>query len=137
MSELRGGDTIVKPLEILLLCDYREDIAATVREHINALTAYSRHRMRRISILGDLPKRLDLNHFDVVVIHYSLIACHSAYVSESARASLRQFGGLKVIFIQDEYRFIDATVAAMREIGVGVLFTCVPEEEVEKVYPSA
>ena len=52
-----------KPLEILLLCDYRDDIAATVREHIDALTCGSRHRIRKLSILGDLPSRLDLNHF--------------------------------------------------------------------------
>ena len=44
--------TSAKPLEILLLCDYREDIAATVREHIDALTQGSRHRIRKLSILG-------------------------------------------------------------------------------------
>jgi hypothetical protein len=41
------------------------------------------------------------------------------------------------MFIQDEYRFIDATIAAMQETGIDVLFTCVPEGEIEKVYPSA
>jgi hypothetical protein len=54
----------VKPL-VLLLCDYREDIAATVREHIVSLTGRSRHRFRKVSILGNLPPRLDLAHFDV------------------------------------------------------------------------
>jgi hypothetical protein len=127
----------LKPLEILLLCDYREDIAATVREHIDALTDRSRHRVRKVSILGDLPPRLDLAHFDVVIIHYSLILCHNTYVSAAARATLGKFKGLKAIFIQDEYRFIDATVSAMQEAGIDVLFTCVPEGEIEKVYPSA
>jgi hypothetical protein len=127
----------LKPLEILLLCDYRDDIAATVREHIDALTGQSRHRIQKASILGDLPPRLDLAHFDAVVIHYSLILCHGTYVSAAARATLAEFKGLKAIFIQDEYRFIDATVSAMREAGVDVLFTCVPQREIEKVYPSA
>jgi hypothetical protein len=125
----------MKQLEILLLCDYREDIAATVSEHIDALAGFSNHRVRKISILGDLPPRLDLNHFDAVVVHYSLIACHNAYVSARTREALGQFRGLKAIFVQDEYRFVDATIAAIREIGVGVLFTCVPENEIEKVYP--
>ena len=123
-------------LEILLLCDYREDIAATVREHIDAMIGFSVHRIRRVSILGDIPPRLDLNHFDAVIVHYSLIACHDTYVSASARAALARFRGLKAIFIQDEYRFVDATIAAMREIGINVLFTCVPEGEIEKVYSS-
>ena len=128
--------TSVKPLEMLLLCDYREDIAATVREHIDALTRGSRHRIRKLSILGNLPPRLDLNHFDAVVIHYSLVACHSSYVSPRTREALRLFRGLKAIFIQDEYRHVDASIAAMREIGIDVLFTCVPEAEIEKVYSS-
>ena len=127
----------MKPLEILLLCDYREDIAATVREHIDSLTGRSRHRVRKVSILGDLPPRLDLAHFDVVVVHYSLVLCHNSYVSAAARAALGKFRGLKAIFIQDEYRFIDATIAAMQETGINVLFTCVPEDQIEKVYPSA
>ena len=125
----------MNPLEILLLCDYREDIAATVREHIDSLTDRSRHNVRKVSILGDLPPRLNLAHFDVVVIHYSLILCRNAYVSASARAMLQKFSGLKAIFIQDEYRFVDATVSAMQEVGIDVLFTCVPEPEIEKVYP--
>ena len=75
-----------KPLEILLLCDYRENIAATVREHIDSLIGFSRHHVRKVSILGDLPSRLDLNHFDVVIVHYSLIACHNSYISVQARA---------------------------------------------------
>lgn len=128
--------TSMKPLDILLLCDYREDIAATVREHIDALTYGSRHRTRKLSILGDLPPRLDLNHFDAVIIHYSLVACHSAYVSPRMREALQRFRGLKAIFIQDEYRHVDASIAAMRAIGIEVLFTCVPEAEIEKVYSS-
>lgn len=128
--------TLVEPLRVLLLCDYREDIAATVREHIDALTRYSRHHVRMLSIFGDLPPRLDLNHFDSVIIHYSLVACHNAYLSPRARAALRSFPGLKAIFVQDEYRHVDASIAAMREIGIHVLFTCVPDPEIEKVYSS-
>ena len=51
-----------------------------------------------------------------------------------ARAALRRYPGLKAVFIQDEYRHIDATVHALTEIGVDLLFTCVPEGEIDKVY---
>jgi hypothetical protein len=76
-----------------------------------------------------------LNHFDAVVVHYSLIASHNSYVSAQARTTLAKYRGLKGIFIQDEYRFVDATIAAMREMGVDILFTNVPEAEYDKVYP--
>src|SRR6185312_2046228 len=35
------------------------------------------------------------------------------------------------------YRFVDATIAAMQEIGIDILFTNVPESEFERVYPVA
>jgi hypothetical protein len=125
----------VNSLNVLLLCDYRLDIAATVRDHIDSLVAQSQHRIRIISILGDLPRTLDLDHFDAVVVHYSLTCFDNLSVSASLRKRLRRFRGLKGIFIQDEHRSVNAAIAAMREIGINVLFTCVPEPEIEKVYP--
>jgi hypothetical protein len=129
------GSQDVSSLNILLLCDYRADIAATVRDHIDSLVAKSRHRIRIISILGDLPRALDLNHFDAVIVHYSLSCFDNLSVSASLRKTLGQFCGLKAIFIQDEYRAVNAAITAMREMGINLLFTCVPEPEIEKVYP--
>ncbi len=122
------------PLNLLLLCDYQTAIAATVRDHIAALETYSRHRYHRLSILGDIPPTLDLARFDGVVIHYTLFACSDRYLSPAARSRLGAFKGLKAMYIQDEYRVVDASIAAMREIGINLLFTCVPEPEIDKVY---
>jgi len=124
----------MSPLNLLLLCDYQTEIAATVRDHIRALETHSRHRYHRLSMLGDIPPGLDLARFDGAVIHYTLFACHDYYLSPAARARLAAFRGLKAIYIQDEYRVVDASIAAMREIGINLLFTCVPEPETDKVY---
>jgi hypothetical protein len=124
------------PLELLLLCDTQRFLGATVQEHVDALARHSRHRVRPLRMLGDLPDGLDLARFDGVVIHYSLVACSDDYLSPATRARLAAFNGLKAIFIQDEYRHVDRTIAAMREIGVQLLFTIVPEREIEKIYPA-
>lgn len=124
-----------RSLNILLLCDYQENIAATVRDHIRALEQHSRHKWWRLSMLGDIPQSLDLTRFDVIVIHYTLVACSSYFISEAARTRLADFKGLKAIFIQDEYRFVDKSTEAMREIGVSVLFTCAPPPVMKLVYP--
>lgn len=123
-----------RPLNLLLLCDYQTAIAATVRDHIAALETRSRHRYHRLSMLGDIPPALDLARFDGVVIHYTLFACSDRYLSPVARSRLAAFNGLKAMYIQDEYRVVDASTAAMREIGINLLFTCVPETEIDKVY---
>lgn len=125
------------PLNILLLCDYQSSIAATVADHIHALCRLSENRIYRLSILGHIPRNLDLARFDAVIVHYTLVACMDFYLSREARARIAQFTGLKALFIQDEYRHVNASIAAMRELGIHVLFTCVPEPEIEKVYPES
>ena len=121
-------------LRILLLCDYQPRIAATVRDHIEAIEGLSGHRWSRLSMLGDIPAGLDLDRFDVVVVHYTLVACSERYLSAKSRARLAACRALKAIFIQDEYRHVNASINAMREINISVLFTCVPEHEIQKVY---
>ena len=122
------------PLSILLLCDFQPRIATTVRDHIEALECLSRHRWYRLSMLGDIPASVDLNRFDAIVVHYTLSASIERYLSIRSRARLGSCRALKAIFIQDEYRHVNASIAAMREIGVTLLFTCVPASEIPKVY---
>ncbi len=122
------------PLSILLLCDFPPRIATTVRDHIEALESLSRHRWFRLSMLGDIPASVDLDRFDAIVVHYTLSASIERYLSIRSRARLGSCRALKAIFIQDEYRHVNASIAAMREIGVKLLFTCVPVSEISKVY---
>jgi hypothetical protein len=123
--------------ELLLLWDNARSAASTVEQHIRSLTKYSRHALRPVAIMGDLPPLLDLSRFDAVVLHYSLTLCSNESVSELARDRLARFKGMKILFIQDEYRHVDRSVRAMREIGIDVLFTCVPTGEIDKVYPES
>jgi hypothetical protein len=134
-SEIGLGLPSARPLELLLLTYSDAPTAGTVTDHLSALGTLSRHRFRRLRIKGNLPDLLDLSRFDGVILHYSIIACQDYYVSSPARARLARFTGLKAMFIQDEYRFVDRTIAAMREFGINLLFTCVPESEIDKVYP--
>lgn len=129
-----------RPLNILLLCNrpVRNADAATVTDHLDAFGRYSRNRVRELSFLRGLPSALDLAQFDVLVIHYSIAIGYLSehYISPKSKARVRDFPGLKVVFIQDEYRAIGAVIEALRFMRVDLLFTCVPEAEIEKVYPA-
>ncbi|MBI2191835.1 MAG: hypothetical protein HYU36_07620 [Planctomycetes bacterium] len=127
----------MKTLQILLLCNEPRGAkdAGTIVDHIHSFSRYSRHQVFVLSNLGRLPPRLDLDAFDVLVIHYSIYVLGESYLDASAKESIRRFQGLKIQFIQDEYRTINAFLEAMRHLGIAVLFTCVPDEEIEKVYP--
>lgn len=125
----------VQALRILLLCDDVPDTAATISDHIRALTEGSRHRVLR---LNPRPFRhlfpVELDHFDAVVLHYSLYALLDSYVPESFRERVARFGGLKVQFLQDDYREVDAFAALIERLGIDVLYTLYPEHQIPEVW---
>ncbi|HEX9364518.1 MAG TPA: hypothetical protein VGA47_12125 [Candidatus Dormibacteraeota bacterium] len=120
---------------ILLLCDDRRDHANTVLDHIDAFRRFSRHSVRTFN-----PKAmrhsfaLDLDEFDVVVAHYSVVLSEPLYMSPSFMDKLRRFRGLKIEFIQDDYRWVNRATAAARDVGIKVLFTVAPEPAAGKLY---
>lgn len=122
-------------LNILLLCDLSCP-AATIRDHVFSIKQYSQHKIYILQIRGNLPPSIDLEKFDAIYLHYTLVICMDTYLSPSARQRLRNYQGLKAVFIQDEYRFINQTVAALQELAATVLFTVVPADTVEKIYPA-
>lgn len=111
--------------------------AATVTEYLDALVDYSKHNVHEISMLHNFPARIDLSRFDVVISHYSLsigpLLRH--YFGDDLIEQLKNFKGLKAAFLQDEYREIKTYWKHINELGINVLFSCVPEDEILKVYP--
>ncbi|MCH9756572.1 MAG: hypothetical protein K0U37_05210 [Gammaproteobacteria bacterium] len=124
-------------LNILLLCNKPSvgQGANTVVDHIEAFEQYSEHHIYVYSNLGSFSKKLDLSKFDVVIIHYSLSVLSRKYLTRSAKKKLHDYTGMKVIFIQDEYRRINDVVSELQYLGIDILFTCFPESEFENIYP--
>jgi hypothetical protein len=124
-------------LSILLLCDDRPGKANTIHDHVESFRRYSRHQVRTFNPI-DMSRSfaLELGEFDAVVIHYSLVLSLDRYVGKDFRDKLKRFRGLKVQFMQDEYRWIDRATAASREIGLDILFTVAPEPAASQLYDS-
>lgn len=134
-------------LNVLLLAVCPATRANTIADHVEAFSRHSRHRIlvaqNYRALIGPvfgfgnaIGKRWPLDDFDAIVVHYSNYLVHPTSFDEESKERLAAFRGLKVLFIQDEYRTVDATVDAIARIGFHVMFTCVPEEEVDRVYPS-
>lgn len=111
--------------------------AATVTEYLDAMNAFSTHNVFEISMLGRFPEKIQLDKFDVVMTHYSLSLgpLINHYLGKNFIENLRNFRGLKVAFLQDEYREIKTYWKNLNYLGIDLLFSCVPENEVQKVYP--
>ncbi|GAB4226996.1 MAG: hypothetical protein Kow0032_05450 [Methyloligellaceae bacterium] len=81
-----------------------------------------------------IAEAVDYSMVDVVILHYSIVISSGAYIRQNLREKLTDFRGLKIVFIQDEYRWIDRTAEAMRDIGVHVVFSVIDPQTVRKVY---
>ena len=88
-------------------------------------------------MMGRPPREIEFDRFDGIVIHYSLIACHDSYLHPSVRRRLARFRGIKVAYVQDDYRFINDTCAALRFMGIHILFGLVPQDIIDLVYSPA
>ena len=123
------------PLRILLLADDQKGHAGTIHDHIQAFVRHSRHAVTLFNPRGlDRSRVVDFDAFDVVVIHYSLIIISDAYLPPWFRDQIARFPGLKVQFLQDEYRWVDAVTSMMRNLGIDVLFSVVPPASVKAIY---
>src|SRR5207245_1359542 len=121
-------------LNVLLLADDRHP-ANAVQDHINAYTAYSRHNWILVNpIYNRTCQMLDFNQFDVIAIHYSICVIYDRYMPQRIRQKVADFRGPKLQFVQDEYRWVDQTSAAIAELGIDTLFTLVRPDLVEKAY---
>ena len=122
-------------LRVLLLCDDNPANANTLLDHIKSFEKYSRHRIWTFNPRWWLRSRtLDFNEFDVIVVHWSLSLIHDAYLHTRYRDKLTRFQGLKVQYIQDDYRWVDRMTAEQRRIGINVLFTLVNPEHFDKIW---
>lgn len=129
-----GEGRTPRPLRVLLACNYDPTNAATVCDHINAFARYSRHDIHVLSRVGEIFDDVKLSSFDAIVIHYSLFLAMETYVGPRSRRALAAFRGAKAAFIQDEYRFVNATLDALEACGVDLVFTCLAPAEARQIY---
>ena len=130
----RAHDPAPPRLNILLLCDDAHP-ANVVRDHVAAIRDCSVHNVvawNPIECRTELPHVVDL--YDAVIIHYSIYVLGQYYLPDRISAAIENFGGLKIQWIQDEYRSIDAMVSRMSQLGIHVIISSLRPENIRRVY---
>lgn len=120
-------------MRVLVLYDKFSTYTNTVFDHLSAYSDYSSAEVFYCHPNHDVA-HLNEYAFDVIVIHYSL-RIPLGQVSQELYYFLRSYSGLKVLFVQDEYDYTDTLRDAIRELNINLVFTCVPTEHIEDVYP--
>lgn len=123
-------------LNVLYLYNATQTYTNTVYEHIACFDKYSKYRS--FYCHHDLGSEfcLDLARFDAIAIHFS-IRLPFDQLSASAVKALSAFKGLKFLFIQDEYDHTHRAWHWIKQLGIQLVFTVVPANGVERVYPSS
>ena len=80
---------------------------------------------------------IDLSRYDCVLLSYCARLCFPGYVSPDFLSLLDGFEGVRAVCIQDEYDHVEHERQGLDRIRPHVVFTCIPPDQRERVYPSS
>ncbi|MBL8590354.1 MAG: glycosyltransferase [Methylobacteriaceae bacterium] len=124
-------------LNVAILFDDQSTKVKTIREHIDAFQKYSRHVcefMPATGIINGDIGRISWDHFDAIIVHYSIRVSIENHLDRSIAETIARFDGAKILFIQDEYENTECAREWIERLGIDAVFTTVNEVELEKAY---
>lgn len=128
-------------LNVLMLYDDRSAHVSTVAEHLEGFRKRSRHRFfflpatEFVGLADGKDAALDLSCYDALALHYSVRVSVRGHLSAGVAAAVAAYRGPKLLFAQDEYDSVETTRRWMERLGVDALFTNVPQDGLDFVYP--
>ena len=129
-----NANKLTKMLNILYLYNSTQTYTNTVHEHLACMDKYSQHRFFYAHLDEYTNFNLNLSRFDVVGIHFS-VRLPFDQISPTAEKSLKEFKGLKFLFIQDEYNNTHRAWEWIQKLGLNLVFSVVPQIGMERIYP--
>jgi hypothetical protein len=123
------------PLKVLILYDYKSIHVNTIREHLESFIQFSCHCIEYASATGFADISDSLYSYDVVITHYSIRVNIQNHLSPAYTQALKNFGGYKILYIQDEYDTTETARVWIENVGIHTVFTCVPAQYIDCVYP--
>lgn len=120
--------------EVLILFAEAALVTNTVSDHLGAFRRFSRHRFALADSRAFAAIDADLSDYDCIVLHYSIVLSMDTFISENLARAISNFDGLKVAYIQDEYRFVDRQNKAILDLGIDLVFTVTNPEVTRLIY---
>lgn len=122
-------------LRVLILADVRNKSANTIFDHVYSFVDYSRHSVDVVNAAGvKWSKDLNFEYYDVLILHYSICVIYDWFMPERLARAVRDFPGIKIQFIQDEYRWVNQIVDKALNLKVDVFYTVLFPETAAVVY---
>jgi hypothetical protein len=124
-----------KKLNVIVFYDDLTCVTSTLIEHLESFSNYSLHNI--YYAVGVRNTTCDPSFYmaDVIIVHYSVRLSVKDLISPLLVELLSNFGGLKILFIQDEYEETETARQWIEKLDFNMVFTCVPGKFIHDIYP--
>ena len=89
-------------LSLAIFYDHAAMVIGTVKEHVDSYCKYSKHIIVPMDLRGATQTAVDLDKFDALIFHYSVVISSPNFISANFAKRIREFTGTKILFIQDK-----------------------------------
>ncbi len=127
----------LKGRRILVAYSNSSMFTTTTHEYVDSFRRHGSAEVHYLHVTHDAVPVVDLNQYDAVLLSYCARLCFPGYVSERFLRLLDRYDGVRAIAIQDEYDLVENELRGLDRLRPHVVFTCVPGDQRERVYPSA
>lgn len=121
-------------MKILILYNESQTYTQTVFEHLDSFRKFSQYKFYYLHYENLIKEESSLKHFQAIFVHYT-IRLPMDQISDGMAEILSQYGGVKGLFIQDEYDNVSRTKFWINKIKFDIVFTVVPKGSISIVYP--
>ncbi len=121
-------------LNVLVLYNEPSIDVRTINEHLAAFKKYSCHNIVFIDSSAAEKLLPDLSPFDVIMLHNSVHFTRPSHLPKLLAKKITAYNGIKVLFLQDEYREIDRTAEHIRQLAIDIVFSTVNRDIANKIY---
>lgn len=119
---------------VLLFAD-KFSITQNVREHIDAITKIPNYQVYLSDPYSDKWNEDVLKQFDALIIHYSNSLIWNHIWTDKKLEMLHNFPGIKIVFVQDEYRQVNRFQEKCMRIGANFIFSSLQSGQCADQYP--
>lgn len=108
---------------------------STIADYLEAFRVYSEFEVFFSDAVQKARVGMPLEHFDAVLVHYSVRLCYPDYIAPDFVDALEKFRGPKVLTIQDEYENTEQARKWIQRLRFDTVLSVVPAEYIKSVYP--
>jgi len=124
-------------MKILFLYNHSHifSVAQTIKDHIYCFRKYSKNTFYYMDPHFGLPAKLDMDSFDVIVLHYSIYTPLNLFFHQDDMRKVRSSKAHKVLFIQDEYRQVLKARDFINFLEIDTIYTLADSNCKNLIYP--